>query len=73
MGINCLLTANVKGCKRVPEPPANIIPFMLLMRRFDNGSMCQFLDYFMFFDEEIILLDILKISKISSNNSSEFG
>jgi hypothetical protein len=28
MGIICLLIANVNGCKRVPEPPAKIIPFI---------------------------------------------
>ncbi len=27
-GINCLLTAKVNGCNLVPEPPANIIPFI---------------------------------------------
>jgi hypothetical protein len=29
MGINCLLAARVKGYKRVPEPPAKIIPFVM--------------------------------------------
>lgn len=29
-GINCLLTACVTGYKRVPEPPAKIMPFLVL-------------------------------------------
>lgn len=29
-GISCLLTAIVNGCRRVPLPPASIIPFILV-------------------------------------------
>jgi len=28
MGINCFDTAKVRGCKRVPDPPARMIPFI---------------------------------------------
>ena len=29
MGRSCLDTAKVSGCKRVPDPPASMIPFMV--------------------------------------------
>lgn len=30
-GISCLLMAKVRGCKRVPEPPARMMPFMVMV------------------------------------------
>jgi hypothetical protein len=32
-GMSCLLTACVTGYRRVPEPPAKIMPFRLFMFR----------------------------------------
>src|ERR1043166_2120456 len=29
MGTSCLLTARVNGCRRVPEPPARMMPFSM--------------------------------------------
>src|SRR5690349_7783863 len=38
MGMSCLLTASVSGCKRVPEPPARMMPLLIM----DGSSRPRF-------------------------------